>query len=214
VLSGAVTAVGALFFPGIASAHTAVASVETVCVDGATTATVTFTNNYDLAGVVTYSGARNGSASMPAGGSAAVNVTVQQPSALSYMVRWSDGFEQGDRSVSIVPITNCHPPTTTTTVVETTTSTTVPTVDTTVPQEAPTTIATAPEASTTVPTVLGVERTRESVPVQQPAARPAAAPTQLPATGSSDTTTLTVVGGAVVLLGAILLIVRRVPRTD
>jgi LPXTG-motif cell wall-anchored protein len=206
VLGAAAGAASLLLFAGAASAHTAQASVQRECAPPSTRATVTITNEFDLPAVVTYSTSK-AAVSVEPNGSAAVSVTLNEPTTLTYSVRWSDGFEQGNRSISVEPLTNC--------VITTTTPTTAP--PSTVPpsSEAPTTApaTTVPESvlppetvATTSPTVLGVEVQPQAAP------KPAAVkPAQLPATGSSDAVPLAAVGAAIVVTGALLIAVRRFP---
>jgi LPXTG-motif cell wall-anchored protein len=199
-----------IMFAGAASAHTAEASVQRECARS-TVATVTITNEFDLDAVVSFSGAASGTSAMPANGSTSVSFTMSDPSTLTYSVTWSDGVKQGQRSVSVDPLTNCVIPPTTT---PTTTATTAPP-----PTEAPTTVppetappTTAPEATTT-PTVLGVELQPEApAPKVAPRAVPAAA--QLPATGSGDAVPLVAIGGGILAAGVLLVAVRRVPRSS
>ena len=199
-----------IMFAGAASAHTAEASVQRECARS-TVATVTITNEFDLDAVVSFSGAASGTSAMPANGSTSVSFTMSDPSTLTYSVTWSDGVKQGQRSVSVDPLTNCVIPPTTT---PTTTATTAPP-----PTEAPTTVppetappTTAPEATTT-PTVLGVELQPEApAPKVAPRAAPAAA--QLPATGSGDAVPLVAIGGGILAAGVLLVAVRRVPRSS
>jgi LPXTG-motif cell wall-anchored protein len=69
---------------------------------------------------------------------------------------------------------------------------------------------TAPEATTTPPTVLGVELQPEVAPVKVAAVTPK----QLPATGSGDAVPLVAIGAGIVAAGALLVTVRRVPRSN
>jgi LPXTG-motif cell wall-anchored protein len=203
VLGAAAGAASLLLFAGPASAHTAHASVQRECAPPSTRATVTITNDFDLPAVVTYSTSKV-TVSMEPNGSAAVSFTLNEPTTLTYSVSWSDGFQQGNRSVSVEPLTNC--------VITTTTPTTAPPSTAPPPSEAPTTVPATtvpesvlpPEVATTSPTVLGVEVQPQAAP------KPAAVkPAQLPATGSSDAVPLAAVGIAVVVTGALLIAVRR-----
>jgi LPXTG-motif cell wall-anchored protein len=191
-----------IMFAGVASAHTAEASVQRECARS-TVATVTITNEFNLDAVVSFSGAASGSSAMPANGSTSVQFTLSDPSTLKYSVTWSDGVKQGQRSISVDPLTNCVIPPTTT--APTTTPTTAPP-----PSEAPTTVA-PPE--TVPPTVLGVELRPETAaaPKAAPRAVPAA---QLPATGSGDAVPLVAIGGGILVAGVLLVAVRRVPRSS
>jgi len=202
-----------VLFAGAASAHTAGASVERECAPSSTRATVTFTNNFDLDAVVTYSVSK-ASASMPANGSASTSFTLTAPTTVTYSVTWSDGFQQGSRSISVAPLTDC--------VITTTTPPTAPPT-TPPPSETPTTappdtVATSisPDttavATTTAPTVLGVELQPQVAPKAAP--KVAAAPTQLPATGSGDAVPVLAIGLASVAAGALLVLVRRAPRSS
>jgi LPXTG-motif cell wall-anchored protein len=166
---------------------------------------VTITNDFDLPAVVTYSTSR-ATVSMEPNGSAAVSLTLNEPTTLTYSVSWSDGFQQENRSVSVEPLTNC--------VITTTTPTTAPPSTAPPPSEVPTTApaTTVPasvlppdtEVATTSPTVLGVEVQPQAAP------KPAAVkPAQLPSTGSSDAAPLAAVGVAIVVTGALLIAVRR-----
>jgi LPXTG-motif cell wall-anchored protein len=213
-VGGVAAAVASLvMFGGVASAHTAQASVSRECAPSAradsTQATVVITNDFNLAAVVTYSGAASGSSPMVANGSTSVSFTLSAPSTLNYSVVWSDGVTQGQRSISVDPLTDC--------VITTTTPTTTPTTAPPV-TEAPTTVppaaesipaTTAPEATTTSPTVLGVELQPEAAPVKA-----APIPNQLPATGSSDAIPLVAIGAGIVVAGVLLVTVRRVPRSN
>jgi LPXTG-motif cell wall-anchored protein len=202
-----------LLFAGAASAHTASVSVQRECAPSSTRATVTFTNDFDLDAVVTYS-ASKASVSMPANGSASTSFTLTDPTTVTYSVTWSDGVQQGSRSISVAPLTDC--------VITTTTPPTTPPT-TTPPSEAPTTAPpdtaatsippeTTEVATTTAPTVLGVELQPQAAPKAAP--RVAAAPAQLPATGSSDAVPVVAVGLASVAAGALLVLVRRTPRSS
>jgi LPXTG-motif cell wall-anchored protein len=207
--------VSLVLFAGAASAHTAQASVTRECAperaEAATIATVTIQNNFDLSAVVTYSGVTSGSAPMVANGSTAVTFTLTDPATLRYSVVWSDGFEQGQRTVSVEPLTNCVIPPTTTTTTTTPPTTPPPTAATTVPPAAETVPpTTAPEATTT-PTVLGVELQPE-VPAK--VVPKSAAPAQLPATGTDGALPLVAIGAGIVVAGALLVVVRRVPRSS
>jgi LPXTG-motif cell wall-anchored protein len=203
VLGAAAGAASLLLFAGAASAHTAHASVQRECAPPSTRATVTITNDFDLPAVVTYSTSK-ATVSMEPNGSAAVSFTLNEPTTLTYSVSWSDGVQQGNRSVSVEPLTNC--------VITTTTPTTAPPSTAPPPSEAPTTVPATtvpesvlpPEVATTSPTVLGVE-----VQPQAPPKPAAVKPAQLPATGSSDAVPLAAVGIAVVVTGALLIAVRR-----
>ena len=208
-----------IMFAGAASAHTAEASVQRECARS-TVATVTVTNDYNLDAVVSFSGAASGSSAMPANGSTSVSFTLSDPSTLKYSVTWSDGFEQGQRSVSVEPLTNCVITPTPTPLTAPTTAPPPTEAPTTVPPETvpPTTVpetvppTTAPETTTT-PTVLGVEVKPETaaVPKAAPRAVPAA---QLPATGSGDAIPLVAVGAGIVAAGVLLVAVRRLPRSS
>jgi LPXTG-motif cell wall-anchored protein len=200
-LGVAVGVASLILFAGAASAHTAQASVQRECAPPSTRATVTITNDFNLPAVVTYSTSRT-TISIEANGSAAVSFTLNESTTLTYSVHWNDGFQQGNRSISVEPLTNC--------VIPTTTPTTAPPSAAPPSSEAPTTApaTTVPEsvppadtevATTTAPTVLGVE-------LQPPAA---VKPAQLPATGSSDAVPLAGVGVAVLAAGALLVAVRR-----
>jgi len=206
---GAVAGVASLvLFAEAASAHSASAAVTRECARS-TQATVTINNDFDLAAVVTYTGAASGTASMPANGSAPVSFTMTGPSTLTYSVEWSDGFTQGQRSISVDPLTDCVIPTTTTLPPETTTTVPPDTAAISIPDT-----TTTVEATTTQPTVLGVELRPEVVP---PRLAPAKAPptaAQLPATGSSDVGPLVAIGLGTIFTGAVLVAVRRVPRSS
>jgi len=171
---------------------------------------VVITNDFNLDAVVTYSGASSGSSSMTANGSTSVSFNLSAPTALNYSVVWSDGVQQGQRSVAVSPLTDC--------VITTTTPTTPPSTAPPV-TEAPTTVppaaesipaTTAPEATTTSPTVLGVELQPEAAPVKAAAVTP----NQLPATGSGDAIPLVAIGAGIVAAGVLLVTVRRVPRSN
>jgi LPXTG-motif cell wall-anchored protein len=217
---GVATGVASLvLFAGAASAHTAQASVTRECAperaESATIARVTIENNFDLAAVVTYSGVTSGSAPMVPNGSTAVTFTLTDPATLRYSVVWSDGFQQGERAVSVEPLTNCviAPTTTTTTTPPTTTPTTTPppTEATTVPPAAETVPPTTAPEATTAPTVLGAQLQPGAAPKAVPKS---AAPAQLPATGTDGAVPLVAIGAGIVVAGALLLAVRRVPRSS
>ena len=61
----------------------------------------------------------------------------------------------------------------------------------------------------TPPTVLGVEIQPEAAPTKA-----VAAPAQLPATGSSDAVPLVAIGAGIVVAGALLVAVRRIPQSS
>jgi LPXTG-motif cell wall-anchored protein len=198
-----------ILFAGAASAHTAQASVTRECAPSSTRATVTITNEFDLPALVTYSTSK-ATASMDANGAATVSFTLNAPTTLTYSVRWSDGVQQGNRSVTVEPLTDCvitttAPPSTAPPSSEAPTTVPPATAATSIPPD------TTPEAATTTPTVLGAELLPEVPPKAAPQA---AAPAQLPATGSSDAVPLVAIGAAALVAGAVLVIVRRVPRSN
>jgi LPXTG-motif cell wall-anchored protein len=208
-VGGIAAAASLVMFAGVASAHTAQASVTRECAPttraDSTQATVVITNDFNLDAVVTYSGASSGSSSMLANGSTSVSFSLSAPTALNYSVVWSDGVQQGQRSVPVSPLDDCvitttTPPTTAPPVTEA--PTTVPPAAESIPA------TTAPEATTT-PTVLGVELQPEAAPVKAAVTR-----NQLPATGSGDARPLVAIGAGLLTAGVLLVTVRRAPRSN
>ena len=218
---GAMAAVGGAVAVGLlvglarpAWAHTADASVSQTCVNGTSQSTVQFNNNFDLPATLTYSGLASGSLALPPMGAStpgtnSVTLAVPAPTTLTYRVLWSDGFTQGNRSVPLQPIIDCLPPSTTapTTAPEVGGVTTSPTTTTPLPppkvEVLPTTVVA--QLGTTTP-VVAAPAAPDSQPT--PSRAPAATPARLPATGA-DPTIVFVAGGALVAMGALLLVGRR-----
>jgi LPXTG-motif cell wall-anchored protein len=211
-IAGIAAGVGLVMFAGAASAHSADAAVQREC-SRSTMATVTITNEFNLDAVVSFSGAASGSSAMPANGTTAVSFSLNDPAMLNYSVTWSDGFKQGQRSISVDPLTDCVITPPTTTPPEATTAPPPTEAPTTVPPAAETVPPTTVAEATTSPTVLGVELRPETAAAPKAAPR-AAAPAQLPATGSNDAVPLVAIGASILAAGVILVAVRRVPRSS
>jgi hypothetical protein len=188
-----------------ASAWTADATVSQTCVNGTSTSTVHFSNNFDVPATVKYSGPVSGSLGLPpmAGltpGTNSIMFGITMPSTLTYRVVWDGGETQGNRSLTLGPVNDCVPA-----------STTTATVVSVAPTPAPTTTVPAPPTAEVVPTSLvGLPQTTASVaPPTAPAAAPpttaapAVAPAHLPSTGT-DATGFAMGGVIVTVAGALL----------
>jgi LPXTG-motif cell wall-anchored protein len=133
-------------------------------------------------------------------------VAVPAPSTLTYTVRWTDGVNQGARSVPLQPINDCLPVASTTaetlgvTVVPSPTTVPPPGAEIVTPTTPPFVISSTPAASTAIS-----EETPSSVILPTAIVRDT-----LPSTGSSPAIPIAVAAG-LLLVGGVLIAGRRWP---
>ena len=191
---------------GPASAWTADATTSQTCVNGTTQSTVHFSNNFDVPATVTYSGPVSGSLGLPpmvgsTPGTNSITFAVTAPSTLTYRVRWDSGETQRDRALTIAPINDCVPASTTTAPAVSVAPTSPPT--TTLPT--PTTVEVLPTSVVGPPPTTAVVAAPTVAAAAPPATRASTvAPAQLPATGT-DATGFEIGGVILAVAGALLI---------